>query len=228
MLIIGILPIIVYKFHIMNFRKATKQYVHAPLSRPVMLDILKQYRSPNDKISELIKSGELLPVRRGLYVPGPEADLSIPEPFLVANHLRGPSYVSLESALSYWGLIPERVFEISSATVKSSKNFVNPLGRFTYHRLPTPYYSFGIKSVEIADQQIAMIASPEKALCDKIVLTAGVFLRSGKQARAFLLEDLRMDEDALKNLDTKRISSWIDDAPKKDSLKILVKTIQSL
>lgn len=228
LIIIGILPIIVLKFYIMNFRKATKKYIDAPLSRPVVCDILTHYIRPNDKISELIKSGELLPLRRGLYITGPETDLPTPEPFLIANHLRGPSYISLESALSYWALIPERVFEISSATVKSTKSYVNPVGRFTYHHLPSPYYSFGIKSVTITDRQVVMMASPEKALCDKIVLTAGVLLRSLKQSREFLLEDMRMDESELKTLNTEIIRSWVEDAPKKDSLQMLIKTIEAL
>ena len=50
-------------------------------------------------------------------------DLPSPEPFLIANHLRGPSYVSLEAALFYWNLIPERIYEISSATIKTSKTY---------------------------------------------------------------------------------------------------------
>ena len=86
---------------------------------------LDEYNRPNDKISEMLKSGDLTSLRRGLYVPGPELDLPSPDVFLIANHLRGPSYVSLESALSYWGLIPERVFEISSVTLKTSKVYTN-------------------------------------------------------------------------------------------------------
>jgi hypothetical protein len=73
-----------------------------------------------------------------------------------------------------------------------------------------------------------MIASPEKALCDKIAMTAGIFLRSIKQTQEFLIEDLRIDEEMLQKLNIKEISSWIDDAPKKTSLQMLVKTLSSL
>ena len=98
-----------------------KEYAEAPISRHLILELLSDYQSPNDKISELLKSKELISIRRGLYITGPEMDLPTPEPFLIANHLRGPSYVSLESALSYWNMIPERAYEISSVSIKTSK-----------------------------------------------------------------------------------------------------------
>ena len=73
-----------------------------------------------------------------------------------------------------------------------------------------------------------MIASTEKALCDKIVLTSGVLLRSVSQTMDFLLEDLRIDEEQLQVLDIEVIQSWIEDAPKSTSLQMLVNTLQRL
>ncbi len=212
----------------MDFRKKVKEYAEVPVSRHLVLEMLSDYQRPNDKISELIKSGELLSVRRGLYITGPELDLPSPEPFLIANHLRGPSYVTLESALSYWNMIPERVYEISSATIKTSKVYNTPAGRFSYQQLQTPYYSYGIKNIAFSSKQNILIASPEKALCDKVVLTRKINLRSKKQTRVFLLEDLRIDTDVLKTLDPKVMELWIEDAPKKSSLKMLVKTLEEL
>jgi hypothetical protein len=170
----------------------------------------------------------LLSIRRGLYIPGPETGLPVPEPFLIANHLRGPSYVSLEAALSYWGFIPERVYEITSVTLKTAKKYDTPIGRFDYQYLPSPYYSFGIESIKLAPKQTALIASREKAVCDKVILTSGVTLRSTRQTKDFLLQDLRMDEILLKKLDTARIQSWLNDAPKKNSLQMLIKTLNEL
>lgn len=212
----------------MNIRRKVKEYAEIPLSRHMVLEILEEYKRPNDKISELIKSGDLISIRRGLYIPGPEADLPAPEPFLIANHLRGPSYVSLESALSYWGFIPERVYEITSATTKTAKKYTSSVGRFSYQHLPSPYYSFGVQSLQLTSKQTALIASREKAVCDKIILTSGVTLRSPRQTKDFLLEDLRMDESMLSQLDTKIIVSWLDDAPKRSSLEMLVKTLNEL
>ena len=89
-----------------------------------------------------------------------------------------PSYVSLESALSFYGLIPERVFSVSSMTFKTSKKFTNEFGNFEYIKIPTPYYSFGIKRISIRDGQFSLMAMAEKALMDKVITTAGIIIRS--------------------------------------------------
>ncbi|WP_367391481.1 hypothetical protein [Lewinella sp. LCG006] len=212
----------------MDFRKVIKEYAETPISRHLILDLLSDYQRPNDKISELIKSKALIAIRRGLYVTGPEMDLLTPAPFLIANHLRGPSYVSLESALSYWGMIPERTYEISSVTIKTSKLYKTPVGRFSYQQLKIPYYSYGIKNIAYSPKQTMLIASPEKALCDKIVLTPKIYLRSIKQTQEFLMEDLRIDSEVLSTLDTEIMELWIENAPKKSSLKMLVKTLIEL
>ncbi len=212
----------------MDFRTMIKAYAEAPISRHLILGLLSNYKNPNDKISELLKNKDLISLRRGLYIIGPKMDLSSPEPFLIANHLRGPSYVSLESALSYWNMIPERTYEISSVTIKTSKSYKNMVGRFSYQQLKSPYYSYGIRHIEYSPKQTALIASREKALCDKIVLTPKVNLRSIKQTRAFLMEDLRIDSEALSALDTEVLELWVGDAPKKSSLKMLIKTLKEL
>jgi hypothetical protein len=212
----------------MDFRTAIKEYAEAPISRHLILELLSDYQRPNDKISELVKSKELIWIRRGLYVVGSKLDLPSPEPFLIANHLRGPSYVSLESALSYWNMIPERAYEISSVTIKTSKKYNNQIGRFSYQQLNFPYYTYGIKSMKCSPKQTILVASPEKALCDKIVLTAGVNLRSIKQTKEFLMEDIRMDTEVLSTLDTEVMELWIKNAPKKSSLKMLIKTLIAL
>ena len=226
--IIGNIPIIAFNINILDFRRTIKDYTDAPLTRSLLLEILREYKSPNDKISELIKNGELISLRRGIYVPGPKTDLPLPDSFLIANHLRGPSYVSLESALSFYGFIPERTYEISSVTVKPSKKYKTPVGRFGYQNLPTPYYSYGIRMVQLTHKQTALIASPEKAICDKIILTSKINLRSVKQARAFLLEDLRIDENLLRALDVEIITSWLEETPKKSSLKTLILTLKEV
>ncbi|HEY1039152.1 MAG TPA: hypothetical protein VGF30_07085 [Bacteroidia bacterium] len=212
----------------MELRKLAKEFGDAPFSRHLILEMLKDYKRPNDKINELVKSGELIPIKRGLYIAGQKTDLPVPEPFLIANHLRGPSYVSSEAALSYWGFIPERVYEITSSTMKKTKKYSTPAGRFNYQYLPSPYYSFGIESIELKKKQTVLIASREKAVCDKIILTSGIILRSPRQTKDFLLEDLRMDKSMLQKLDTNIIYSWLSDAPKRNSLEMLIKTLKEL
>lgn len=212
----------------MGFLETIQHSIDAPISRHVILDLLRDYKSPNDKISELVKAGLLTFLKKGLYTPGPKSKFRQTEPFLIANHLWGPSYVSMESALSYWGLIPERIHEISSITTKTSKKYENAVGRFTYRSMSLPYYAFGIKHVSLREKQVAMVASPEKAICDKIVTTPGIFLRSTKQALEFLTEDMRMDEERLRELNVHEIAKWLSHAPKKASLEVLVKTLNVL
>lgn len=212
----------------MVFRTMIKEYTEVPIARHLILDLLSEYQSPNDKISALLKSKELISIRRGLYIIGPKMDLPSPEPFLIANHLRGPSYISLESALAYWNMIPERAYEISSVTIKTSKKYKNKVGRFSYKQLKTPYYSYGIRSIVSSPKQTMLVASPEKALCDKIVLTPNINLRSIKQTQDFLMDDLRMDSEVLNTLDTELMKLWLNKAPKKSSLEMLIKTLIKL
>lgn len=212
----------------MGFNEAIRDYAEEPITRQIILDLLKDYKRPYDKINELVKQKILTPVKRGIYIPGDELKIAGPEPFLLANHILGPSYVSMEAALSHWGLIPERVYEITSMTTADSKIYRTPAGRFSYRHLPLPYYSFGIRRVELTERQAVLMASPEKALCDKIVATSGILLRSTRQTKEFLLEDLRMEEDDLQKMDTAAISSWLKNTPKKESLGMLVKTLNNL
>lgn len=170
----------------------------------------------------------IMPVKKGLYVAGERMNAGRPEPFLLANHILGPSYVSLETALAHHGLIPERVYEIASVTTKANRKFETLVGNFTYTRQSVPYYSFGIDSVMLSDDQYAMIATPEKALCDKVVTTSGLLFRSKKSAQEFLIENMRMDEGRLKSLNLEAISSWIAEAPKGESLEMIVNAIKDL
>lgn len=204
--------------------------IHAeqPLPHQLLMSWLKGYKRPNDKISGLKAQGFLKPLKKGLYIAGPSVTDKKPDAMLVANHLLGPSYVSVETALSYFGLIPERVYETSSMTTKASRSFNTAMGLFTYTRLSLPYYSFGLQMLRLPSHQYAIVASPEKALCDKIVTTSGLTLRGIRNAYDYLVDDMRIDESALKGLNTNMIQEWLSDAPKKDSLLMVVKMIEQL
>ena len=213
----------------MNLIQSIRSYAAQPITHQVLMALLRDYKRPNDKIHALLKDGVLLALKRGMYTVGPQlANEPRPEPFLVANHLLGPSYVSLDTALSHHGLIPERVYEITSVTTKYSRSFSTPMGLFSYIHLELPYYTFGMQQVKLTDEQFAMMASPEKSLFDKIVTTQGIVLRSVRAAENYLLDNLRMDEDRLKVMDIAQMASWLADAPKKDSLSYVVKMIKNL
>src|SRR5690554_3358941 len=198
------------------------------LPHQLLLSWLKDYKRPNDKILGLKAQGILEPLKKGLYIAGPSISGTKPDSFLIANHLLGPSYVSVETALSFYGMIPERVYEISSMATKAPRSFKTTVGRFTYTRLPLPYYSFGLNMLQLPSNQYAIVASREKALCDKIVTTSGLILRSVRNAYDYLVDDMRIDESVLKDLNTNAIQEWISDAPKRDSLGMVIKMIEQL
>jgi hypothetical protein len=204
------------------------KYSDQPISTQILLGLLKEYSRPYDKIMELVHKGILHQLRRGLYITGSLVSPKTPEPFLIANHLYGPSYISLDSAMFYWGLIPERVFEISSVTSKKSKRFMTQNVAYSFIHLPIAYYSIGIRSVSLTETQRVLIASSEKSLCDKVITMSGVNLRSKRQAMVFLLEDLRIEKEKLSELNTQEMKNWLPACPKSKSIQVLIEAIEEL
>ena len=92
---------------------------------------------------------------------------------LIANHLYAPSYVSMSSALRYYGLIPEEVYTKQSMTLKYAKNFDTPFGRFEYTHISKAAFSVGLTSIK-KDGYAFVMATPEKALCDLIANSSKV------------------------------------------------------
>ena len=212
----------------MDVRTLLVEYAEQPISTQILLTILKDFKRPYDKIMELVNQGDLIQLRKGLYMTTTSISTNRPDPFLLANHLYGPSYVSLDSALFYWGFIPERVFEITSVTSKLSKRSTVENTVFSFTHLPLAYYPVGIKSVRLTDKQTVLIASPEKCICDKVITTAGVNLRSKKQAMTFLVQDLRMDKDRLRELNLREMANWLPVCPKEASIKNIIESIADL
>lgn len=116
------------------------------------------------------KSGRILQLRRGVYAVEATYTKHPPHPFLVANILKRASYVSLQSALSYYGMIPEYVPTTTSVTTERPERFETPLGRFEFRHTAKHLFT-GFHENEIAPGITALIASPEKALVDLLYLT---------------------------------------------------------
>lgn len=212
----------------MDFSKLLSTFEGQPITHQILTSILSQYKRPNDKIKALKDKGIIKSVKRGIYIPGENVNIRVPESGLIANHIYGPSYLSMETALSHYGLIPERVYTVTSMTTKASKEFKTSIGLYSYSYLPLPYFAFGIKNVILHDKQQVLMASPEKALADKIVNSPGVILRSINNAQNYVFENLRMEQSDLKYFNTTEMHLWLSDAPKKESLEILIKMIEKL
>jgi len=162
------------------------------------------YRKPRDKIRRLLASGDIVRIRKGLYTfAEPYRREPISREWL-ANLLYGPSYISLDYALSYHGLIPERVETVTSVTTGRSRQFDTPLGRFSYRLLPEKRYATGAILVE-AETCSFLIASAEKALADKVWTDKRFRGTTPAQGKSYLEEDLRIDPSLLAALDIDRL-----------------------
>lgn len=161
-----------------------------------LVDTLKDYRAAQDKITLMLKHGEIIRIRNGLYI---RSNLfgGLTEPVEIANAIYGPSYISLEYALSYYGMIPERVETITSVTPKRSKLFTTPVASFSYTHIQTNAYGVGVEIQKRGPSGILM-ATREKAVCDKLAQAAHV--RTIKGVAEFLIEDQRIDPKDLANL----------------------------
>ncbi|NTW84513.1 MAG: hypothetical protein HGB36_14370 [Chlorobiaceae bacterium] len=206
----------------MRLEQKLRTFGSVPFTHGTLLSILETYRSPNDKIVRMIDDGMLQPIRKGLYTVSPEISgvpISLP---LVANLLYGPSYVSMDYALSHYGIIPERVIEVTSMTTKRGKVYDLPIGRFSYTHSQPRLYSIGIKRIENPDQTGYLMASPEKALCDKLIFTRNLNIQSQRALKALLFDDLRIDEDALVHFNPEVIMACISVNVKADMLQALL------
>ena len=124
------------------------------------------------QLSRWVASGRLVQLRRGLYALAPPYRKSEPHPFQVANRLVRGSYVSLQSALAYHGLILEHVPVTTSVTSGRPQHRENPFGSFEYHHCP-PHGLNGYRMENLGGLHEALVATPEKALTDLIHLTPG-------------------------------------------------------
>jgi len=167
-----------------------------------LLGSLQNYAHPRDKISDLIAKGVIVRVKKGLYIFG---DAYRNKPYsreILANLIYGPSCVSLEYALFYHSLIPERSVTLTSVTTKRPKRFETPVGLFLYKNVPEAGFHVGLQRVEMENGRAFLMACPEKALADKFRSDRGLRIRSQKECLSYLVDSLRIEESDLVNLDT--------------------------
>ena len=139
-------------------------------------------------------AGKIYQLRRGLYCLAPPYQKVIPHPFLVANRLQPGSYISVQSALAYHGMIPEGVYVTTSVTTGRPQSYNTFLGVFDFRHIRVDWFR-GYEQVELSGDQTAFIATAEKALLDLVYLQpkgeAIEFLRS---LRLQAMDQLNMDQ----------------------------------
>lgn len=198
---------------------------NTPVDFAVLKSIFPVHKSVHNKISELEKSGILIRLKKGMYVVSPKESGKLLSEELIANHLYGPSYVSMESALRYYGLIPESVYTLQSMTIKHSREFKNSLGKFKYVQCPKEYFPIGVRQ-ETKDDTAFLIATPEKALCDLIIHTPNLNLRFQKDVRSYLEDNLRLDMDVFYRMDSHIFEQCAQAGKKKATIINILKVMK--
>ena len=193
-----------------------------PVTTSIIESLYPELKSANKKVTWLEKQGVIIRLKRGLYVVNPEHSGKTLSSELIANHLYVPSYISMSTALRYYGLIPEAVYVHQSMTVKHSRSFQTPVGSYDYKYISREAFSIGVRSMHKGDYAF-LIASPEKALCDLIANSSKVNLRYMKDVEIYLEQDIRMDMDEFYKMDETIFKDYIKVGKKADSISRLLK-----
>lgn len=187
----------------MNFREFKGKVKNMPFFRSDVADIFSlSPKVMRNQLTRWKKQGLLLELKRGLYALGEgERQANLSREVAAAN-IYQPSYISLESALSAYQMIPEKVTGVTSATTRKTRTFHNQEGIFIYRHLKIPLY-FGFISKKDEYGYPYFIAEPEKALLDYIYLNLG---KIGPKENNYLAGSLRLQNHSI--LDKKKLFSY--------------------
>ncbi len=152
------------------------------------------------QLSKWAKSGKLIELRKGYYLL-PKKIKKYPPHFYIANTIYFPSYISLQSALSFYGLIPEAVYSITSVSTRKTYEIKNKLGNFIYRQIKKELF-FGYKLHKINDFPV-LIAEPEKAIIDLIYL-------SHSDTKSFRLQNHEILNKQTIKLYLKKYPKWVN------------------
>lgn len=199
------------------WRFAETAYVEAQNLMP----LLDEYTNPRDYISRMVKQGRLIRLKNGFFIIAEKIEKSLVPYEQIANLLYGPSYLSFEWALSYYGMIPEGVYVVTSAAATKSKSFKTPLGVFDYVHQSHSRYAMGMDQKENSSGKF-LIATPEKALADLVHLKSKKL--ESKDLLVDLLEGRRMSEDRLRDLN-KKLLLEISENYRSQSVRNLINAI---
>jgi len=189
----------------MSIIKIRKRIEREIFDYQTLMVALEGYAHPRDKITDLIRKNNIIRIKKGLYIFGDDYRRYPFSRELLANLIYGPSYISLEYALHYHGLIPERVEALTSITTGRSRSFLTSVGLFKYRMIPLQAFQTGMTRVEQRNGQSFLIAEPDKALADKIVSDRGIEIKTQKAMFKYLVYDLRIDSGTLSEMNPERL-----------------------
>lgn len=195
-----------------NFKKRLRGYPY--FTSAIFSALPGSEKTLYNQMDRWVKAGYVVRLRRGLYTLNSDdrrAGLSLR---LIANILYSPSYVSLEFALSHYGMIPEAVFAVTSVTTRKTQEFTNPFGRFIYRSIREAAF-FGFEAARDEFGNDSLIAVPEKALLDYLYFNAPP---GGRIDETFFDDSMRLqnaeqlDLDSMEEMAKRMGASKLDEA----------------
>lgn len=167
----------------------------------LLCEELSEYKNAKTKIQRMVSNNEIYPIIQGLYETNKYVN-----PFYLADPIYSPSYISFETALSFYDLIPERVYQIKNATFdkKKKKEYNTIFGSYSYQDIPKEAFPYGIKLIEI-DGYTYKIATMEKALLDMLYSTTPP-INNMKEMKEYLFENLRINPIRLESFNVEFVT----------------------
>jgi len=181
----------------------SKQFPIEEIDYNFLKSHLSRYKNVRVKINDMIKKREIIRIKKGLYILGDAYSQGYYHKETLSNLIYGPSYISLEYALSFYGLIPESTSVVTAVTNKRNKFFETPVGGFSYRYIAPALYAEGITTIPLDSKHNILIASMEKAMADTLYFSDT--FENSRELQEYLFENLRIDEDALFALNLKAI-----------------------
>lgn len=175
----------------MNFKKLVELTSNIPCFTNRFLNAGENPEQINLQLSRWARDGRIVRVHKGLYTLSEPYRKIKPEPFIIANNLHKASYISLQSALGWYGIIPEYVPVTLSVTRGRPQKLNTPLGKFEFRHINKKLF-WGYRQINISPGQESFIALPEKALIDLFYLTPG-------SDSKFYLKELRLQNKEIIN-----------------------------
>ena len=184
----------------MNYAELVKRVNYVSYFKPEALAVSsKNMGTIQNQLTQWQKKGKIHKLKRGIYTLNQDERRAPLPPILISNILYTPSYVSLESALAYFTLIPEGVHQVMAVSTRKTQQFRNTYGVFYYHHIKSALF-FGYTSIRMQDAPI-LIAHPEKAILDRMYFDS-VF----RAEVDYFLENLRLQN--LERLSSTRLLEY--------------------
>jgi len=194
----------------MKYQEFEKQVNKAFFSREELA--ISGFKIYNHQLSGWVKKGYLQRVKQGFYIfSNKKEEINSKE---ISFHLYSPSYISLESALSHYGAIPEIVYSLTCITTKPNRRFNNIFGNFVYRNIrPSLFWGYDVFETKHSKY---LLASKEKALLDFLYLN---------KVDDNDFEELRINEEFLKNIDKQKLELYLKEYKSKKLEKIILNKI---